>query len=381
MSKDFLRCAALCGVMTGAWAQPGLAQSVASPTSAGSVSEGTQGSHVEATGGQAGGAQAGEPTAEQGAVGSPSPTVHDGEAGGDPIALMRSGAVRQSLSDAWWTGPLLTASAATLPRGHVLVEPYFYEVISRDFRHYGSRSYVLYGLTDDVTVGAIPIVGHNRIRGGGSGSGVGLGDVTLMAQYRLTQFRPGGWVPTISAVVQQSLPSGRHDRLGKRPGNGLGTGAYATTIALYSQTYFWMPNGRILRARLNLARSFANRARVDGVSVYGTGAGFSGHARPGATFEVSAAVEYSLTRNWVLALDIVHNRQSPTRVSGEDQADPANPRAVNYRSRPYRGFAIAPAIEYNWTGNLGVIFGARVIPASSGRAASITPAMAINMFF
>ena len=37
---------------------------------------------------------------------------------------------RQSLDDAWWTGPILAASASTLPQGHALIEPYLYDVIS-----------------------------------------------------------------------------------------------------------------------------------------------------------------------------------------------------------------------------------------------------------
>jgi len=41
-----------------------------------------------------------------------------------------SSVVRQSLDDAWWTGPMLAPSAATLPRGHFLIEPYFYDVIA-----------------------------------------------------------------------------------------------------------------------------------------------------------------------------------------------------------------------------------------------------------
>ena len=41
-----------------------------------------------------------------------------------------SSVVRQSLDDAWWTGPMLAPSAATLPRGHFLIEPYLYDVIA-----------------------------------------------------------------------------------------------------------------------------------------------------------------------------------------------------------------------------------------------------------
>ena len=39
-------------------------------------------------------------------------------------------AERQSREDAWWTGPMLAASAASLPQGHFLLEPYLFDVIS-----------------------------------------------------------------------------------------------------------------------------------------------------------------------------------------------------------------------------------------------------------
>src|SRR5690348_11021258 len=46
--------------------------------------------------------------------------------------------VRQSLDDAWWTGPMLAPSAATLPRGHFLIEPYLYDVTSPHSNGFGS---------------------------------------------------------------------------------------------------------------------------------------------------------------------------------------------------------------------------------------------------
>lgn len=33
----------------------------------------------------------------------------------------------ESLRDAWWTGPLLAPSAATLPHGHIYIESYMYD--------------------------------------------------------------------------------------------------------------------------------------------------------------------------------------------------------------------------------------------------------------
>ncbi|HEY2417551.1 MAG TPA: hypothetical protein VGH84_06500, partial [Steroidobacteraceae bacterium] len=78
-------------------------------------------------------------------------------------------AAEQSRQDAWWTGPMLAPNAATLPQGHALIEPYLFAVISNGHfdtngeKHagahehdLGSLSYVLYGLTDDITAGLIP---------------------------------------------------------------------------------------------------------------------------------------------------------------------------------------------------------------------------------
>ena len=80
--------------------------------------------------------------------------------------------VRQSVDDAWWTGPMLAPSAATLPRGHFLIEPYLYDVIAAHSNGFGSLTYVNYGLADRVTVGLIPTAGFNKVSNGRSGSGV-----------------------------------------------------------------------------------------------------------------------------------------------------------------------------------------------------------------
>src|SRR5262249_16104188 len=133
--------------------------------------------------------------------------------------------------------------------------------------------------------------------GSGPGRSLAAGPVPADAVHE------GHWVPTTSVAVQETFPTGRYDRLGDRPSAGLGSGAYVTTLALSSQTYFWPPNGRILRMRLNVSQSFPGTVSVDDASVYGTVAGFRGQATPGRSLFLDAAWEYSLTRRWVLALD------------------------------------------------------------------------------
>jgi hypothetical protein len=299
-------------------------------------------------------------------------------------------AARQPLGDAWWTGPLLTANAGTLPAGHFLFEPYFYDSVpyaaidSRGVSHsvahendFGSLSYVLYGVSDDFTVGFIPRFGYRNAGGGRGGAGPGLGDLTLQTQYQLHQFQQGDWLPTLSLNVGETLPTARYDRL-QRLGDGLGAGAYATILSLYSQTYFWMPTGRILRTRLNLSYSLSSRVKIEDRSVYGTAPGFLGHASPGASFIADLAFEYSLTRHWVAATDFWLEQDNRTRLAG---TYPLGTQDVTLDERlgESRVFYVAPALEYNFSSRVGVIAGARIFVAGSNTTASITPVMAINM--
>ena len=311
------------------------------------------------------------------------------------VASAQNSSDRQSLDDAWWTGPMLAPSAATLPQGHFLIEPYLYDVIQQgefdregakrrtpDSNGFGSLTYVNYGLMDKLTVGVIPTFGYNRVNGAPSSSSIEMGDVTVQGQYRLSKFHEGSWVPTTSFAVQETLPSGKYDRLGNRPSDGLGSGAHTTTFAFYSQTYFWLPNRRILRMRLNASESFSSNVSVQGTSVYGTDAEFHGNARPGGSSFVDASWEYSLTRSWVLALDATYRYQRSTSVAGYDE--PVSPGVQNTRTiRLNTGFSdaigFAPAIEYSWSSKVGVLLGTRVIAAGRNTSATITPAIAINI--
>jgi hypothetical protein len=301
---------------------------------------------------------------------------------------------QQSRQDAWWTGPMLAPNAATLPQGHALIEPYLFDIIttghfdasgnkhSAAHEHdLGSLSYVLYGVTDNLTAGLIPRFQYNMPADAPNSSGVQVADLTLQAGYGLAHFHDGGHTPDISLVLQATLPTGRYDRLA-RASDGVGAGAYTATVNLYLQDYFWMPNGRILRARLDVGYAFSSSVSVQDVSVYGTPAGFSGHAYPGDSFSVDAAGEYSLTRSWVLALDIIYQHGDSTRVTGTVPAAPAvgtAPFAEESGSSYSLGFA--PAIEYNWSPRMGVLLGVRIIEIGRNTAATITPAIAINMVF
>jgi len=305
----------------------------------------------------------------------------------------------QSRDEAWWTGPMLAPNAATLPAGHALIEPYLFNEVTvgrldtngvhhsaPQEQELGSLTYILYGVTDLTTVGMLPRFGYNVPPGEPSSSGVGIGDLTLQAGYGVLQYRDGHYTPAVSLVVQETLPTGRYERL-ERASDGLGAGAYATTLAVYSQDYFWMPNGRILRARLDVTYALSSSVSVDDQSVYDTPYGFSGRAYPGDVFTADAAGEYSVTRNWVLALDVIYQHSDSTRVSGSlsggSARSAAGPAASVYQSATGSSSSLgfAPAIEYNFSSTVGVLLGVRIIEVGCNTVATITPAIALNMVF
>ncbi len=268
---------------------------------------------------------------------------------------------------------MLANSGATLPRGHALVETYLFEQRGHGSQLKGSLTYLLYGVTDRLTVGLKPMFGATSVAG--RSSPVALGDLTLTGQYRLTSPASPPTSPSVAVSFQHSLPTGLHDRLDTRSASALGSGAHSTTIALYAQQVFRLPNGRAFRARVNLSGTAAGEAAVKSESVYGTSPGFRGRAKPGDAVSLGIAGEYSVTRNWVLAMDLVLDHAGPTLVEG---VEGASREVIRTRFASATALSIAPAVEYNFTANLGVLVGTRFKLPVRGGTSSITPAIAIN---
>jgi hypothetical protein len=278
------------------------------------------------------------------------------------------------MKSARWTGPMLASNAETLPKGHFYTEPYFFDIIS-DGRHYpGTSGYYQYGLLDGFTVGLQPEFALGTHSGNRE---LALGDFKLLSQLRLTHFTPEHRIPTVAVVLQEVLPTGKHDRLGPLK-EGHGSGSFATEIGVNVQHYFLTKGDRLLRARINVLQRFPHGTDVVDRSVYGTEAGFRGQAKRGPRTTLIAAVEYSLTREWVLAFDVIRETTGKGWVEGRYGSDGQLVKQTIASSR-YVGFA--PAVEYNWSDTSGVLFGVWVIPKGRNTQASVTPAIAYSRFW
>jgi hypothetical protein len=290
-----------------------------------------------------------------------------------PARATETAAYEEAMKSARWTGPLLASNAEALPQGHFYTEPYFFDVISGGDHNLGSSGFYQYGLADNWTVGVQPFfaVGTHRFN-----RGAAIGDFKLLSQVRVSHFTAEHRVPSVALVTNLILPTGKHDHLGALK-SGHGSGAFAPELGINVQQYFLLKNGRLLRARINVLKDFPLRTDVSGRSVYGTDAGFRGHAKPGSKTTVILGAEYSLTKEWVLAFDIERDQWAKTKVTGRDGSGAP----VNQTSERSWNIGFAPAVEYNWSDRAGVIVGVWVVPKGHNTQSSVTPAVAIQRFW
>ena len=301
---------------------------------------------------------------------------------------------RQAMGDALFTGPLSAPNATALPKGHWDIEPYLIDSIQyasfdddwsqnnvEDSHALRSVTLLQYGLTDRLSIALLPTFGYNIPASGATSSGPQLGDMTLRAHYMLHKFTEGGLLPTVSLSYAQSFPTGKYDGLNGNVADGLGSGVLESTFGVFTQTYFWMPTGRILRTRLNVTYTTAlDDASVSGVSVYGTPSGFDGQIDTGDSYAVNLAFEYSLTRHWVPAIDIIYGHSDGASIRGVQAANGlATP--IRSTSGSSESISVAPALEYNWNGHYGVIVGANVVAAGRNTAATVAPQAALNIYY
>jgi hypothetical protein len=281
---------------------------------------------------------------------------------------------RAAMGSARWTGPLLASNAESLPQGHAYTEPYFFDFMSGGNHSPGSAGFYQYGLLDSFTVGLQPNFAFATDK---ANRGMALGDLKILSQLRLTHFKASDRIPTVAIVLNEALPIGKYDHLGEKM-HGHGSGAFATEVGVNVQHYFMLGNGRLLRGRINVLKSFPLRTDVAGRSIYGTGPDFRGHAKPGSKTTLVAAVEYSLTDEWVLAIDIQRDAWDKTRVVGREVSggplvEQTFPKSWNV------GFS--PAIEYNWSPRTGIILGVWIVPKGHNTRSSVTPAIAFSRFW
>ncbi len=152
-------------------------------------------------------------------------------------------------------------------------------------------------------------------------------------------------------MIKEVIPCGKYKNLNenKLGTDSVGGGSWQTAFALVWGNLLYIGKGHFFNSRLALQYTLPAPTNVKNLNAYGGDIGTKGTVYPAQNFSVDYGLELTLTQNWVFAMDIVGAWTGKARFKGDSTAPNTRPASAQ--------FSLAPAIEYNWSANIGIIFG------------------------
>ena len=318
-------------------------------------------------------------------------TIDSGEVSGEKGSTKKSGKkgvlkAEESLETPWLTGPLLTPSGDTVPKGHFNFEPYIFSNNNTGFfnNHWHLHSNIetthninfqmltQIGLTQCMDFSINPQFFFNWE---GSQDEWLPGDFGIELSVQLTRETPGSWMPAIKFSIAETLPTGQYQNLVmKKLGTDAGGGGSWGTLFKFVCTKLWHFSGHhFLAARLSGGTQLFSNVKVNGANAYGGDSSTKGVVHPGVAVPFYLGLEYTMTRHWALALDLVSIYTAPTRFKGTTLCPVGN------KTHSYT-LSIAPAIEYNFNFNVGLIAGIWTTLVGRNTYNFINGVVAVNVF-
>ncbi|PIS00748.1 MAG: hypothetical protein COT84_06040 [Chlamydiae bacterium CG10_big_fil_rev_8_21_14_0_10_35_9] len=266
----------------------------------------------------------------------------------------------------WYTGSLFSLSAETVPKGVFEIQPYLFVTTnygnfnnSWSFKKAENKEVIVnpqmifyYGFTSFWDMELI-VQTFSRFRQ--SKSATRLGDSSLLFGFQL--LRETKSLPFIRFTINEVFPTGKYDKLdpNKEFTDLSGRGTFETQLGIQlAKLYDWLPSNPI-RFRVNFNVNIPSKVRVKGISGYGGAVNTDGTVDLGLNFYFLFSPEISLTQKWVVTTDLIYYSSEKGSFSGRNgqingvEAEVNAPRSNDIQ--------FAPAIEYNFNENLGLIFG------------------------
>ena len=298
-------------------------------------------------------------------------------------------------ADPWFTGPLLAPAGHTIPKGHSNFEIYGIDVFTDGaynaagnvirtplFRSFIINPILSHGFTDwlDFQI-TVPYV-FNSTRGVKSNR---LTDVSVAAGFQLFEQKGALNRMDVRVLLQETIPTGRYDHLNPQLAgtDATGLGAYQTQLGINLQYLLPVFNTHYLRTRLIISRIFGSNVWVDGLSSYGGTTNTHGRIRLGAENDYDLAFEYTLTQHWVAVMEGYISNGQNTRFNGilDIGSVGSPPTNVNIGNGAFQEKALAPALEYNFNSNVGIIGGVWFPVSGKNTSHYLTYMLALNAFW
>lgn len=296
----------------------------------------------------------------------------------------------------WLTGPLLTPNAHAIPLGHMNIEPYFYAntaygIYDRHWRTHPSKhnfyNYNVavpaqFGFAPRMDVQIVPQFSWNHTHGTSpsSASDWVLNDLPFAMDLQIVYDDPKNWYPAVKLQFFANVPWGkfRHldpDKLGTDIG---GSGSWLPGFSINMSRLFHFTGTHFLATRWFTSYVIPSSVVVSDYNTYGGGYGTRGTVYPGPTLSAGFGLEYTLSQTWALAFDALYSHSAKTRFSGHAGSTGGVPNSIGGPSSEH--FSIAPAIEYNWSPNYGVIAGAWFSLAGRNSSEFANGVIALNIY-
>lgn len=285
----------------------------------------------------------------------------------------------------WFTGPLLAPSGHVIPKGHVNIEPYIFYTVdtgiysnhwrphsTSNFYNATSTNLIQIGIIEKVDLQVVPQVVWNRTH---DQNYVDIGDLPVSLDFQLFLDSEKSWNPAAKFTISANIPFGKYEHLhaNKLGTDAVGSGSWLPAAGLVFSKLFHLGKGiYFLGTRLVLFYTVGTVVYVEGLNTYGGGRGTKGKVYPGNNFTVDSSIEINLTQRWVFAMDGVYSHKNKTRFSGKT-IDPAN-------SPSREQFSLAPALEYNWNSNVGLIGGVWFTFAGRNATRFTSGVIALNIY-
>lgn len=292
----------------------------------------------------------------------------------------------------WMTGPLMAPAGSTVPTGKLDWEPYLFATDS--YGVYNNRGKVISnaanvtvqplltvdrGITDWMDIQVIFPYSFNSHEGQ---SYNGFADQIVLIGLQALKAKPAlWWYPDLRVTLEETFPGGKYQQLNPaRLGtDATGIGSYQSSIGLNFQKTWHLGGVHYLSSRLSYTYTIPSSVHVLGYNAFGGGDGTNGTVNVGIKQVLDGSLEYSLTKHWVLASDIIYNNAGTSTFRGNPGLTSSGlPASVGQPSN--HQYSLAPAIEYNWNSHYGVIGGAWFTFAGTDASDFVSGVVAFNYY-
>lgn len=164
------------------------------------------------------------------------------------------------------------------------------------------------------------------------------GDTKLALGFQILTSQPGTAIPDFRILLLESFPTGKYQRLDPRKNMAdmTGSGAFETWVTAIVRKIIYFTPTQVVSLNLNLGYDVPSSVHVKGFNFYGGNAKTNESVIPGQQFVGNLGLEYSLTINWIVGLDIHYRHQNKSHSNHKNVHLPSS-----------EEFSLAPCIEYN----------------------------------